>query len=587
MRPVYAISGGVSKFAKARPDKTFQAIIKEAYDYAIADIGLDFPTFTRVVDGSVASYFSDHFTRQLMAGIMAQDYLGLCPKPGHRVEGGGATGGLCFQEAWKSVASGHMDVCVAYGFETMSHVETWKGNEFIALASDVSFDYPVGGFYSGYYAMMVTRHMKEFGTTVEQMAHVSVKNYINAFHNPYAQKSQRITHPGCAQLADGGLAADPARHLRDVRRRGGDDPLLGRGLEETGSRRREDRAAAGEGDRHRPRHGHDAHGRPSARGLRHLHARLRHRAGEILGRDEGVLQKTLGSRHALSRRPFVPRGTHGGQHGLETCRHQRSVERTGLRRTARRVHLIRNSDLRRPGIVPLRRRRSVRGIGQGLPAEHRLRLEAEGQAGLRGESLGRTDRLRTSCRRDGTDAGLCSPSGSCRGRSKNISATTSCRSRMRSGARSIPMPARAPTSPSPFWKGRVKSWPSYLHNAKKRWAATSSTASRSRSAPTRRRWQFLKKMAPIQIEQEYKITYLHSYGQDSPWFAGLTNKRLLASRDPQSGYTTANPRGHDMYSGAETKWIDITNVPAQGACLHRLLLRLGGVPARDARSCWR
>ena len=41
-----------------------------------------------------------------------------------------------------------MDVCVAYGFETMSHVETWKGNEFIALASDVSFDYPVGGFYS-------------------------------------------------------------------------------------------------------------------------------------------------------------------------------------------------------------------------------------------------------------------------------------------------------------------------------------------------------------------------------------------------------------------------------------------------------
>lgn len=193
MRPVYVVSGGVSKFAKSRPDKTFQAIVKEAYDYAIADLSIDFPTFTHLVDGSVASYFSDHFTRQLMAGIMVQDYLGLCPKPGHRVEGGGATGGLCFQEAWKSVASGHMDVCVAYGFETMSHVETWKGNEFIALASDVSFDYPVGGFYSGYYAMMVTRHMKEYDTTVEQMAYVSVKNHINAYHNPYAQKRNRYT----------------------------------------------------------------------------------------------------------------------------------------------------------------------------------------------------------------------------------------------------------------------------------------------------------------------------------------------------------------------------------------------------------
>ncbi|HEY4666780.1 MAG TPA: hypothetical protein VIH26_05710 [Anaerolineales bacterium] len=193
MRPVYLISGGVSKFAKARPDKTFQAVVKEAYDYAIRDLGLDFPAFTAQVDGSVASYFSDHFSRQLMSGIMAQDYLGLCPKPSHRVEGGGATGGLCFQEAWKSVASGHMEVCVAYGFETMSHVETWKGNEFIALASDVSWDYPVGGFYSGYYAMMVTRHMKEYGTTVEQMAAVSVKNHINAYYNPYAQKRNRYT----------------------------------------------------------------------------------------------------------------------------------------------------------------------------------------------------------------------------------------------------------------------------------------------------------------------------------------------------------------------------------------------------------
>jgi acetyl-CoA C-acetyltransferase len=193
MRDVYVIAGGVSKFAKARPDKNFQAIVKEAYDQAVAGLELDFAAFNHLVDGSVASYFSDHFARQLMAGIMVQDYLGLCPKPSHRVEGGGATGGLCFQEAWKSVASGHMDLCVAYGFETMSHVETWKGNEFIALASDVSFDYPVGGFYSGYYAMMVTRHMHEFGTTVEQMAHVSVKNHINAYHNPYSQKRNRYS----------------------------------------------------------------------------------------------------------------------------------------------------------------------------------------------------------------------------------------------------------------------------------------------------------------------------------------------------------------------------------------------------------
>jgi hypothetical protein len=74
---------------------------------------------------------------------------------------------------------------------------------------------------------------------------------------------------------------------------------------------------------------------------------------------------------------------------------------------------------------------------------------------------------------------------------------------------------------------------------------------------------FLKKMSPIEIEQEYRITYLHSYGQDSPWFAGLANRVLLGSREPESGYTYAMPRGHDMTSGSETEWIDITQREAR------------------------
>ncbi len=67
----------------------------------------------------------------------------------------------------------------------------------------------------------------------------------------------------------------------------------------------------------------------------------------------------------------------------------------------------------------------------------------------------------------------------------------------------------------------------------------------------------LKEMGPILIEQPYEITYLHSYAQDSPFFAGLANGRFLANRDPQTGYTYANPRGHDMYTGEETAWVEI------------------------------
>lgn len=188
-KKVYMVSGGVTKFAKSTPDMDFRLRVKKAFDYAMKDAGMKLTD----IDGSVASYFSDHFQRQLMSGIMAQDYLGLTPKPSKRVEGGGATGGLAFQAGFEEIASGRMDTCAVYGFETMSHVNTWKGNEFIALASDTNFDYPVGGFYTGYYAMMAVRHMHEFGTTPEQLAKVSIKNHGNAINNPYSQSPMKLT----------------------------------------------------------------------------------------------------------------------------------------------------------------------------------------------------------------------------------------------------------------------------------------------------------------------------------------------------------------------------------------------------------
>src|SRR4029453_4095578 len=50
-----------------------------------------------------------------------------------------------------------------------------------------------GGYYNGYYAMMVVRHMHEFGTTEEQLARIAVKNHNNACHNPYAQEHLALT----------------------------------------------------------------------------------------------------------------------------------------------------------------------------------------------------------------------------------------------------------------------------------------------------------------------------------------------------------------------------------------------------------
>src|SRR5436190_927010 len=202
------VSGGIARFAEAHPDRGVRIMVKCACDAALGDLGGRLTVAD--IDGSVISYFSDHFTGQLKAGAMVQDFVGLCPKPNIRIEGGGATGGLCFQAAVQAVASGRFEVCAAMGFETMSTVETWKGNDFIALASDVKFDYPLGGFYTGYYAMMAVRHMHEFASTEEQFAKVSVKNFGNAAHNPFAQFRKPVT---IQQVMESEMIAYPLRRL--------------------------------------------------------------------------------------------------------------------------------------------------------------------------------------------------------------------------------------------------------------------------------------------------------------------------------------------------------------------------------------
>jgi acetyl-CoA C-acetyltransferase len=180
---VAIVGGGISRYEKPRRD-TFEEMVTEAVTEALEDNPkLDL----QEVDNHVCSYFSDHFAQQLAASWIPNDYLGLTPKPITRVENGGAGPGTTLRAAWAMVASGITDFTLVTGFEKMGEVGSSKANEFIAIASDSDFDLPVGGYYTGYYAAMMQRHMYLFGTTEEDMALIAVKNRNYALDNPYAQ----------------------------------------------------------------------------------------------------------------------------------------------------------------------------------------------------------------------------------------------------------------------------------------------------------------------------------------------------------------------------------------------------------------
>lgn len=66
---------------------------------------------------------------------------------------------------------------------------------------------------------------------------------------------------------------------------------------------------------------------------------------------------------------------------------------------------------------------------------------------------------------------------------------------------------------------------------------------------------------PLILKWPYQIDYIHSYAQDSPFFRGLAEKKLLGSKCTKCRNKFATPRSHCMECGAETEWV---KVPLEG-----------------------
>ncbi|MDG6902024.1 MAG: Zn-ribbon domain-containing OB-fold protein [Nitrososphaerota archaeon] len=57
----------------------------------------------------------------------------------------------------------------------------------------------------------------------------------------------------------------------------------------------------------------------------------------------------------------------------------------------------------------------------------------------------------------------------------------------------------------------------------------------------------------------YKIKYIHSYAEDSPFFLGLAKGKIMGSECTHCHYRYATPRSHCMNCGHETKWFELPN----------------------------
>ena len=215
MRECVVIGIGLHKFGRF-PEIPIDVMGRDALLAALEDAGMEFK------DIEIA--YCGHFASGNAYTVVGR--VGLTGIPIVNVENACASSSTAFREAFWAVATGMYDVALAMGFEKM---QRGVGGRMPQLGPGGR-----GGFersYEGFmgtgappatYAMAARKHMKEYGSTVEQFAQVSVKDHRNGTLNPYAQyqtvmtleevlNSRMICDPVtlymCAPTSDGASAA--------------------------------------------------------------------------------------------------------------------------------------------------------------------------------------------------------------------------------------------------------------------------------------------------------------------------------------------------------------------------------------------
>jgi benzoylsuccinyl-CoA thiolase BbsB subunit len=181
MRDVVVIGGGMTVFGKF-PERTPEDLGHEAIMAAIKDARIKPRDVGFVSGGTVYGGWCIGQRMLKESGISNLEVL--------NVENACATGASAFREAWFRVSTGQCDIAIAAGVESMT-TSPVAGKLITPPPDDI--DGQLGLSVPVFFALMMRRHMHEFGTTPEQFAKVSVKNHDNGCLNPYSQYQRKFT----------------------------------------------------------------------------------------------------------------------------------------------------------------------------------------------------------------------------------------------------------------------------------------------------------------------------------------------------------------------------------------------------------
>ena len=211
MRDVYVLGVGMIKFGRY-PDKEVYELAAEAALLALEDAAMTIQDIQLLASGNL-------FQAMNMIGQRTLQQLGQTGIPVINVSNACATGSTAFREAYFAVGSGEYEVAMAVGSEQMGKAALLGGGG----GRGESVEGILGsGLMPAVFGQAGVEHMRQYGTTMEHFAKVSVKNHKHSTKNPLSQyqvevsledvmKARMVAYPNtlymCCPTGDGAAAA--------------------------------------------------------------------------------------------------------------------------------------------------------------------------------------------------------------------------------------------------------------------------------------------------------------------------------------------------------------------------------------------
>ncbi len=195
MRKVAVIGVGMHPYGKWN-DREPKALARTAISGALESAGLSW--------NDLGSAWCGHTSLGMTAGARLFAPLGRTGLSITNVENASATGSYAFRGAYMDVASGEFDVALALGIDMLPRRDGRPAPS--GGGSSARSEPPDGGKATEEakparpptgpmlkFAADARAHMQKYGTTLDQLAQVSVKQHFNGARNPNAQYQKEVT----------------------------------------------------------------------------------------------------------------------------------------------------------------------------------------------------------------------------------------------------------------------------------------------------------------------------------------------------------------------------------------------------------